>query len=40
MSKKIKAKILSLWKQGKNVWEISQICSVPESEVMDVVQGR
>ena len=40
MSKKMKAKILKLWKDGKNVWEISQITGVPEHLVMDVVQGR
>ena len=40
MSKKLKAKILSLWKQGRNVWEISQLTGAPEKDVMDVVQGR
>jgi hypothetical protein len=27
----IKAEIL--WKQGKNIWEISQLCGIAESEV-------
>lgn len=40
MSQKTKAKIVKFWKQGKNVWEISQLTGVSESLVMDVVQGR
>jgi hypothetical protein len=40
MSKKMKVKILSLWKQGKNIWEISQITGASEPEIMDIVQGR
>lgn len=34
MSKKIKA----LWKQGRNVWEISQLTGVSESKVAQVVR--
>lgn len=40
MSKKLKAKILSLWKKGRNIWEISQLTGATEKDVMDVVQGR
>ena len=40
VSKKMRAKILSLWKKGHNVWEISQITGASESVVMAVVDGR
>ena len=40
MTNKLKSKILSLWKLGKNVWEISQITGASEKDVMDVVQER
>ena len=39
-AKALKTKILSLWKNGRNVWEISQLTGVSERDVMDVVQGR
>lgn len=38
MSKKMEQKIKSLWKQGRNVWEISQITGVSEKDVMAVVR--
>jgi hypothetical protein len=37
MSKKNEAKVLSLWKQGKNVWEISQLTGQTESDIMRLV---
>ena len=37
MSKKMIAKIVSLWKSSHNVWEISQITGVSEREVLEVV---
>ena len=40
VSKKLKAKILSWWKKGKNVWEISQLTGASETVVMEVVQER
>lgn len=40
MSQKKKAEVMSLWKKGKNVWEISQLTGLSEPEVMDIVQGR
>lgn len=33
----MKNKILKLWKQGKNVWEISQILSIEESAVWKAI---
>lgn len=38
MSKKNQAKVKSLWKQGRNVWEISQLTGVSESEVSAFVR--
>ena len=33
MSKRNQSKIKALWKQGRNVWEISQLTGVSESDV-------
>ena len=38
MNKRIKARILKLWKEGRNVWEISQLTGVSEQEIMDIVR--
>lgn len=38
MSKKNQAKIKSLWKKGRNIWEISQITGVSEKEVTEFVR--
>ena len=38
VSKKIEAKIKQLWKQGKNIFEISQLTGVPETVVTEVVR--
>lgn len=37
MSKKLIANILKLWKEGRNVWEISQLTGASEQDVMSVV---
>lgn len=33
----MKSKILKLWKQGRNVWEISQVLSISEQTVYKVI---
>lgn len=40
MSKKLKAKILSLWKKGHNIWEISQLTGASEKEVTEIVTAK
>ena len=37
MTKKNQAKARALWKKGRNVWEISQITGIPESDVIYAV---
>ena len=37
MSKKNQAKVKVLWKKGRNIWEISQLTGVTESEVYGLV---
>lgn len=36
-TKKEIAKVKSLWKKGRNVWEISQITGLSEQEILDIV---
>ena len=38
MSERNQAKVKKLWKQGRNVWEVSQLTGVPESEVYEFVR--
>ena len=38
MSKRNQAKVKTLWKQGRNVWEISQLTGVTESDVYGFVR--
>jgi hypothetical protein len=33
-------KVKSLWKSGKNAWEISQITGLPESVILDIVNSN
>jgi hypothetical protein len=39
MSKKTIAKIFTLWKKHRNIWEISQLTGVTEREVLEVVNN-
>lgn len=39
MSKRNQAKIKALWKQGRNVWEISQITGQSEIDVLREVRS-
>lgn len=39
MSKRNQAKIKALWKQGRNVWEISQLTGISEPEISCFVRA-
>ena len=38
MTKKQQASIKRLWKQGRNIWEISQVTGVAERDVTEFVR--
>lgn len=39
MSKKNQAKVKAMWKKGLNVWEISQITCISESDISSFVRS-
>lgn len=40
VSEKSVKNVLSLWRNGKNIWEISQTTSISEAVVAEIVQNR
>ncbi len=39
MTKRNLAKVVKLWKQGRNVWEISQIVGCSEADVIEAARS-
>ena len=36
----MKRTIKKLWRNGRNVWEISQLTAVDESKILEVINAR